>query len=36
MVYNNNVSSKLQCGGNTTIMGAGNKAQQKEGQCATY
>ena len=35
-VSNNTVTSTLQCSGNTTITGSGNKAQTKQGQCATF
>lgn len=36
MVFSNKVTNSLQCGGNTTITGNGNSAQQKQGQCATF
>jgi lysophospholipase L1-like esterase len=36
MVSDNTVAKDLQCGGNTTIIGGGNTAQQKQGQCAVF
>lgn len=35
-VYNNNISGNLQCSGNTLIVGAGNTAKNKQGQCAAF
>ncbi len=36
MVFSNRVAKDLQCSGDSNIAGAGNTAQQKQGECAAF